>query len=148
MIPKDKRETNLAQHPAVAAARKAGVPVILCGLCGDSVDDMCERATAQALQMEKAALDTALCADSFYLDMWKNLFSYPAAISSFWGAMTQGWEACLELQMHWLGLLTPHTEGEVGGTLETMPPATKREEEEMEKGIDTAVEAFEEEILA
>jgi hypothetical protein len=148
MIPKEKRVTQLAQHPAAVAARKSGAPVILCGLCGDTVDALCERGAEQALEMEKTSLNTALCANSFYLDAWKNLFTFPAAISSFWGAMAQAYATCFELQMQWLGLSAPHEEGVVGGELETLAPTTKEEQEEMEKGIDTAVEAFEEEILA
>jgi hypothetical protein len=143
----------VVEHPAVTKARKAGAPVILCGLCGDTVNELCDRGTStgmdKALALEKASPASALSLmSSSYLDMWKNLFWYPAALSSFWGAMAQAYETCSELQMHWLGLLTPHTEGEVAGELETTAPTTKKEEEEMEHGIDVAVENFEDEILA
>lgn len=137
-----------AEHPAVTAARKAGAPVILCGLCGDTVPEMCDRGTGKTHAIEKASPASAVSLYSSYLDTCKNLFWYPAALSSFWGAMAQAYETCFELQMHWLGLLTPHTEGEVSGELETTAPTTKQEEEEMEHGIDVAVEQFEDEILA
>lgn len=148
MIPKEKYGTYPTEHPAVTAARKAGAPVVICGLCGEPMNALCNLGAEQALGLEKASLDTALCANSFYLDMWKNLFSYPAAVGNFWGAMAQAYATCFELQMQWLGLMAPHEEGVVGGKLETMAPATKAEQEEMERGIDTAVEAFEEEVLA
>jgi hypothetical protein len=138
-----------AEHPALIAARKAGAPVILCGLCGDTVSEMCDRGADKALGIEKASPASAVSLlNSSYLDMWKNLLWYPAALSSYWGAMAQAYETCFELQMHWLGLLTPHVEGEVAGALETTAPKTKKEKEEMEHGIDVALGQFEDEILA
>jgi len=136
------------EHPAVAAARRAGVPVILCGLCGDTVDELCDRGMDQALAVEKVSRAPSTAAKSSYLELCQNLFWYPAVIANFVGAAVQACATCAELQMHWLGLLTPHTEGNVSGGLETKPPATRAEEEEMEHGIDVAVESFEDEILA
>jgi hypothetical protein len=137
------------EHPAVAAARKAGTPVILCGLCGDTVPELCDRGMNPGHAIEPASLRTPVVgAKSSYMDVCKNMLWYPAVLANFVGAAVQAYATCFELQMHWLGMLTPHTEGEVSGELETKPPATMAEKEEMEHGIDVAVESFEDEILA
>jgi hypothetical protein len=92
----------------------------------------------EAIALEEASLGTAVCMNSCAMEIWKNAF-WTLGLGTWFKAEGQAVASCLDLEMRCLGLLTPGARRK---------PAAKATKEEVERGIDMVVDAFDNEILA
>jgi hypothetical protein len=101
------------------------------------LQDLCQLAISQAFEIEKASLAAVVRLNSSVLDSCNNLFWCAPPFGNLQEAASQVIACCIELQMNWLNLLTPHASS--GRTVESgsrIPPA-----EVLEHSMDVAIGA-------
>ena len=105
----------------------------------------------QAAEVAKCACSTAVCLNSCLMDVYRHFFWYPFGLEYWFDAQKDAFAKWMDLSSQCLCGFSPQDDSAVGREVrrrESTPPRSRREEEEMEDGMDVAVEAFEEEILA
>ena len=100
----------------------------------------------QALEFAKSACSTAVCLNSALMDFYRHFFWYPLGLEYWFEGQNQAFAQWMELGTQWMGVFSPQTERTSAHVVRR--PRNWREKEDMEEGMDVAVEAFEEEILA
>ena len=120
----------------------------------DKIRDRNGLGVAQAVDLAKTACASALCMNSCAMDICRHFFWYPLGLEYWFEAANRAFATSMDLGNQLLGL-PPSAEATSCACIKHNPDPTPEElaemEEEieaMEHGMDVAVEAFEEEILA
>ena len=143
MNPRTYRRTSFAQE-----AEPGRVPLIG---CPEDIQNLYGLGMTQAVEFTKSAFSTAVCMNSCLMDFYRHFFWYPMGLEYWFEAQKEAFAKWMELGTLSLGAFTPQPESAPAREAyrrETTPPRSRREEQEMEDGIDVAVGAFEDEILA
>jgi hypothetical protein len=106
-----------------------------------------------AVELAKNACATAVCMNSCAMDVCKHFFWYPFGLEYWFEGANRAFATGMDLGAQLLGLepppkTTPVPKDQFGLTPEEIEEEAAEEIAEMEHGMDVAVEAFEEEILA
>ena len=149
MNPKTNRRSHSErQHPE---AKQGRVP-----LTGypENFQNVYGLGMTQAAEFAKTACSTAVCLNSCLMDVCRHFFWYPFGLEFWFEGQNRAFATWMNLGTQLLGLQAPHGErtpapvDQSGLTPEELAAEIEEEIEEMEEGMDVAVEAFEEEILA
>ena len=138
MNPRTNRRTSFAEQ-----LPELGYPENLQNLYGMGL--------TQAAAFTKSALATSVCMNSCLMDFYRHFFWFPMGLEYWFEAQKDAFAKWMDLGSQCLCGFSPQEDSKVGREVrrrESTPPRNRHEEEEMEEGIDVAVEAFEEEILA
>ena len=141
MNPRTHRHTSSAQQ--LLEANQGRVP--LSGYPKD-LQNLYGAGMTQALEFATSACTTAVRLNSALMDFYRQFFWYPFGLDFWFQGPNQAFANWMQLGTQWLGAFTPQTESAPARVLRS--PRSRQEKAEMEEGMDVAVEAFEEEILA
>lgn len=146
MDPRTNRRTSFARHSS--EAEQGRVPLI--GY-PENVQNLYGLGMTQAVEFAKSAFSTAVCMNSCLMDFYRHFFWYPTGLEYWFDAQKEAFAKWMDWGSQCLCGSAPQDDSAVGRKVrrrESTAPKSRREAEEMEDGIDTAVEAFEDEILA
>ena len=141
MNPRTYRHTSSAQQ--LPEAIQGRVP--LSGYPED-IQDLYGAGIAQAVEFATSAYTNAVRMNSAMLDFYRHFFWYPFGLEFWFEGQNQSFAKWMELGTQWLGAFTPQAGS--APVRVVREPRSRQEKAEMEDGMDVAVEAFEDEILA
>lgn len=144
MNPRTNRQTSFTY----SEAEQGRVP-----LTGypESLQNLYGMGMTQAVEFAKSACSSTVCLNSCLMDVYRHFFWYPLGLEYWFDAQSNAFAKCMDFWSQCLCGCSPQDDSRVAREVyrrESTPPRTRQEEEEMENGMDIAVEAFEEEILA
>ena len=146
MNPRTHRRSPAQQLPEAEQGR---VPLI--GY-PENVQNLYGLGMTQAVELTKSAFSSAVCMNSCLMDFYRHFFWYPMGLEYWFEAQKEGFAKMMDWGTQSLGAFTPQAEESAAARgvrhERRAAPRTRQAEAEMEDGIDVAVEAFEDEILA
>jgi hypothetical protein len=140
------RRTNFEQQ--LPEAEQGRVPPI--GY-PENIQNLYGLGMTQAIELSKSAFSTAVCMNSCLMDFYRHFFWYPMGMEYWFEAQKEGFAKMMDWGTQCLGFAGYQGESEPTHGVRherRAAPRTRQEQAEMEDGMDVAVEAFEEEILA
>jgi len=133
----------------------------------DNIQKASGLGVAPAVDLAKTACATAVCMNSCAMDMCRHFFWYPFGLEYWFEAANRTFATSMDLVTQCFCMQAPHAPStpalcaychpgmtdkefakEMGMTDKEFAEEQAEETEEMEHGMDVALEAFEEEILA
>jgi hypothetical protein len=163
MNPRTYRHTSSAQQ--LPEAKQGRVP--LSGYPEKNIQNPYGLGMPQAVEFAKSACSTAVCLNSCLMDFYRHFFWYPLGLEYWFEGQSRAFATMMDLGTQCLCMQAPHASStpapcaychpgmtdkefakEMGMTDKEFAKEQAEETEEMEHGMDVAVEAFEEEILA
>ena len=143
MNPRTNRRTSFTQQ--LPEAEQGRVPLI--GY-PENIQNLYGLGMTQAAELAKSAFSSAVCMNSCLMDFYRHFFWYPMGLEYWFEAQSEAFAKCMQWGTQCLCGFAPQAESTSASGDRRCRPRTRREEAEMEEGMDVAVEAFEEEILA
>jgi hypothetical protein len=138
MNPRTNQRTSFAQQ-----LPEPGYP--------ENIQNLYGLGMTQAVEFAKSACSTAVCMNSCLMDFYRHFFWYPMGLEYWFEAQKEAYATLMGLGTQCLCGFGPQGERELTREARRRRPAsqkTRREAEEEDEGMDVAVSAFEEEILA
>lgn len=102
----------------------------------------------QAVELAKAGLETSICLNSCLADVCRHFLWYTPGFGYWYDAGNKAFAEWVEMYAHLLNQMLPASGNAQNRPGDPTRQETEEEFEEIESGIDIAVEAFEDEILA
>lgn len=139
--PENRSTSHFVRHPAEHLLRHraaAGQNQALTTALPSALQRLSALQVTQMIEYEKAMFASTMCMNSCVMDIYKHLFWLPIGFGNVFEAGNQAVASCLDLEMLWLG----------GGVPKVIASGSHEPTEEEMDGLDIAVEAFDNEILA
>ena len=111
----------------------------------DEIPNLYLLGLTQAVELAKAGLETSICLNSCLADVCRHFFWYTPGLGYWFDAGNKAFAEWVEMYAHLLGQMVPQADDAPQGRFGSPADPTP---EKIEAGIDVAVEAFEDEILA
>ncbi len=99
----------------------------------------------QAIELSKSAFSTAVCLNSCLMDVYRHFFWYPMGLEYWFEAQKEAYAKMMDLGAQCLSGFAPPSRRESTRSAQRHRPTASKD---IEEGMDVAVEAFEDEILA